>query len=285
MIKLDKPQFNQEDIITDCITNMNDGLLKQRILASKNEIVRESGNYDQKACRGELLHISVRGMLRSGATKDDMIKLYDKKFVPKGEGGRKYYDAIKLLAPNKRCPYCAQREAITLDHYLPKAKYPAYAVTPYNLVPSCRDCNTDKMADSFSSREEETIHPYYDDFSSEKWIVAKMIEEDPIAFEFAVKCPENWDIIKKARAQNHFEKFQLNNLYKPHASEEFRACFNRIKRLYKRGGKDLAIEDLREHIEDKEVIRLNTWQAAMYQAIIDSEWFWNEYLPRVIPPI
>ncbi len=282
MIKLEKPQFNQEEVILDCISNMEDGVLKQHILDSKNEIIRESVVYDQKASAGELSNILVHNILSSGATKDDMIKLYDRKFVPKGEGGRKYYDAIRLLSPNDRCPYCAQHEVKTLDHYLPKAKYPTYAITPYNLVPSCRDCNEVKLGGNFSSREEETIHPYYDDFSNEKWIVAEMIEGDPIAFEFAVKCPLNWDDIKKARAQNHFEKFQLNKLYKPYASEEFRACFNRIKRLYKRGGKELTIEDLMEHIEDKEVIRLNTWQAAMYQAIIDNEWFWNEYLPKIM---
>lgn len=74
----------------------------------------------------------------------------------------------------------------------------------------------------------------------------------------------------------------MNNLYKPYASEEFEACFNRIKRLYKRGGRELAIESLNEDIEDKEVIRLNTWQAAMYQAIIDSDWFWDVYLKKEV---
>ena len=57
MIKLEKPQFNQEDIITDCISNMRDGLIKQRITNSKNEIVKESADYDQRACAGELSHI------------------------------------------------------------------------------------------------------------------------------------------------------------------------------------------------------------------------------------
>ncbi len=277
MIKLEKPQFDQEEII------MKDGLLKQHILDSKNEIIIQSDDYDRKASAGELSNILVHNILKSGATKDDMINIYDRKFARKGEGGRKYYDAIRLLSPNDKCPYCAQHEVRTLDHYLPKAKYPTYAITPCNLIPSCRDCNEVKLGGNFSSRKEETIHPYYDDFTNEKWIVAKMIEGDPIAFEFAVKCPASWDDIKKARAQNHFEIFQLDKLYNPYASDEFRACFNRIKRLYKRGGKALAIKDLMEHIEDKEDVRLNTWQAAMYQAIIDNEWFWDEYLPQIMP--
>ena len=56
-------------------------------------------------------------------------------------------------------------------------------------------------------------------------------------------------------------------------------CSSRIQRLYLRGGKELAIEELKEDIEDRKKLRLNTWQAAMYKAIIDSEWFWTVYMP------
>lgn len=281
MIKLQKPNFVQEDIINDCISNMQEGQMKQNIVNSKNEIISESNNYDKKANEGKLSNISIHDKLKSGATKSDMVKLYDRKFVPKGQGGRKYYDAIKLLSPNKRCPYCAQREANTLDHYLPKTKYPTYTVTPYNLVPCCTDCNNLKKDDILNDRIDEIIHPYYDDFTDEKWIVAKMIEEEPVAFEFGVKCPQNWNEVKRRRAEKHFEKFALNKLYMPYASEEYISCFNRIERLYRRGGKILAMDDLKEQIEDREKIRLNTWQAAMYQAIIDSEWFWNVFLPKM----
>lgn len=282
MIKLEKPEFDQGRIIDDCIANMKKSELKENIIASKDEIITESTKYDKKACEEKLSSIYAHSKLKSGASKNDMIKLYNNKFVPKGEGGRKYYDAIKLLSPNKRCPYCGQREVSTLDHYLPKAKYPMYAITPYNLVPSCQDCNKCKTDDVFKSREDETIHPYYDDFATERWIVSRMIEKEPVAFEFKVECPSNWDNVKKERANIHFEKFRLNELYQPNASEEFISCLNGIKRLYKRGGKELVIEDLKEKIEDREAIRLNTWQAAMYQAIIDSIWFWDEYLPSIM---
>lgn len=283
MIKLEKPQFDMEEIVNACISNMNQGEVKTRILSSKNEIVEESNEYDEKAKRGNLSSFKIHEKLGGGATKEDMKKLYENKFVPKGQGGRKYYDAIKSLSPNNRCPYCAQREVATLDHYLPKAKYPTFSITPYNLIPSCRDCNTGKLTDIYNSHEEEVIHPYYDNFSDEEWIGAKLIENDPVAFEFYVKCPSSWDEIKKKRAQNHFEKFELNNLYKPYAAEEYTYCSSRIQRLYLRGGKELAIEELKEAIEDRKKLRLNTWQAAMYKAIIDSEWFWTVYMPEQCP--
>jgi len=279
MIKLEKPKMNQKDIINDCIENMREGPVKERIKDSVDEIVCKSLLYDKKAEKEELSSIKIHSKLENGATKADMIKLYDNKFVPQKEKGRIYYDAIKLLAKNNKCPYCGQREVSTLDHYLPKALYPTYAVTSYNLVPSCKDCNFGKLDTDLDTRENEVIHPYYDDFSTEKWIVAEMIEEEPIAFEFKVQCPKEWDVIKQKRAEYHFKCFDLNDLYKPYASEEFMCCYERIKRLYKRGGKALAIENLKEEIEDRDRVRLNTWQSAMYQAVIDSNWFWDEYLP------
>lgn len=282
MIKLEKPRLNQRKILTDCILNAREGTFKNSILASIDEVVEKSRIYDEKAMCGSLSDITAHNLLESGATKEDMKKLYETKFVPKHENGRQYYDSIKLLAPNKRCPYCAQRNVSTLDHYLPKSQYPTYAVTAYNLVPSCSDCNTEKQDEVFNNREEEVIHPYYDDFTDEKWIFAEMIEGENIAFEFKVKCPEEWDETKKRRAENHFRKFKLNDLYKPYAAEEYIACFSRIKRAYLSGGRELAIERLKEDIEDKDKIRLNTWQSAMYQAIIDNNWYWDEYLPNVL---
>lgn len=136
MIKLKKPIYNQENIIDDCISNMNDaeGTTKSRVLSSKNTIVSKSEEYDVLAKKGELGTLEKHENIKGGATKSDMKILYEQKFARKEQGGRKYYDAIKLLAPYGRCPLCGQREVKTLDHYLPKSKFPLYAVTPYNLM-------------------------------------------------------------------------------------------------------------------------------------------------------
>ena len=166
----------------------------------------------------------------------------------------------------------------TLDHYLPKSKFPLYAVTPYNLIPACSDCNKDKFNDVSICREKETIHPYYDDFTDEVWIKAKMIEEDPITFEFYVKKPKNWDDLKYKRACYHFEKFGLNKLYKPYACEMFTGCLPRLRRLLKKSGRAAVEEHIKECIDEAREVRLNTWQAAVYESILECEWFWNEYL-------
>ena len=110
MIKLKKPIYNQENIIDDCISNMRDkNSTKSRVVSSKNEIVSKSKEYDELAQKGQLGTLREYENIKGGATKSDMLILYDQKFARKEQGGRKYYDAIKLLAPYGRCPLCGQR--------------------------------------------------------------------------------------------------------------------------------------------------------------------------------
>ena len=52
------------------------------------------------------------------------------------------------------CPYCnrntiysikKQRRTFDLDHFYPQAKYPFFALSFYNLIPSCKICNQIKL--------------------------------------------------------------------------------------------------------------------------------------------
>lgn len=252
MIKIGKPETIKQDVLIDDLTsNMHTGAWKNNILSSKDFIVRQSKQYDSRALEWELYKFSTHDSLEGGATKEDMKKLYEQKFVKKGQPGRKYYDKLLLKAPNRKCPYCGQREVATVDHYLPKAHYPVFAVTPENLVPSCRDCNTTKLDAKFEEHAQETLHPYYDDFTEDIWIKAKMILEDSVFFVFYAEGPEIWDEEKKQRAKAHFEAFDLDKgLYRSMAIDCFPYYESKINRAYKRGGKDYAIQLLKEDIED-----------------------------------
>ncbi len=278
MIKLNKPDFNQAEIIDECIENMNDADVKNRILSSKNTIVDISKKYDKLAEDMELSTIPVHTKIKGGATKTDMEWLYTNKFARQNEQGRKYYDAIKILPPYGTCPFCGQRKVSTLDHYLPKSKYPAYSITPYNLVAACSECNKVKSATVFNSRTEETIHPYYDDFNDGIWLKAKILEEDPISFVFYVEKPDKWDDEKYQRAQNHFKAYELQSLYQSHASEEFSEYNYSLRRLYKVGNAKLVKDDIEERINSARSLRLNTWRAAMYEALKNCTWFFDTYL-------
>lgn len=65
------------------------------------------------------------------------------------------------------CPYCQINEAETLDHYIPKAKYPEFSVMPQNLVPCCYHCNGKKGEDWISGSSRLFFHSYYDKLDGE----------------------------------------------------------------------------------------------------------------------
>ncbi len=280
MIRLNKPQMEQSDIIDICTSNMREGEKKQKLCESKEEIVKMSKQYDSLAECGELLDIVEKDKSESGASKSELISLYDDKFSKKGQLARKYYDEIILLAPNGRCPQCGQRQVKNLDHYLPKSKYPLLAVVPYNLVPCCSECNKNKLDKVPYSREMETIHPYYDDFDDQVWIKAIINEQDPLSFEFYACKPEGWSELKYKRAKNHFITFGLNELYKPYAAEMVITEIGWIKRLLQKCGEDVAKQEILDRMADEQKIRKNTWKAAIYEAIYNNEWFWKQYLPN-----
>lgn len=64
------------------------------------------------------------------------------------------------------CPACGEAgRPNTLDHYLPKGKYPHFSVTPYNLFPMCDACQgkkKEKTGDAGNPRF--FLHPYFDVF-------------------------------------------------------------------------------------------------------------------------
>jgi len=278
MIRVAKPDFKQDKIVDDCTFNMQNGIRLNHILSSENAINQKSAEYDELANQGKLSSIGKHEVVSGGATKDDMVWLYDKKFVQ--DGGRKYYDKIMLLPKNGICPLCGQRTVSTLDHYLPKTKYPTYSITPLNLIAACYDCNKVKLAKEIESREEETIHPYYDDFDDEVWIKVNIIEEFPIGFEFKVLKPDSWNDEKFKRAENHFNTFLLNKLYISHASDIFAPYKIQLKRLFNRRGEEAVKEDLEDRIESNREVRLNSWEAAVYSALFNCDWFLKIYLPN-----
>ena len=276
MIKLEKPEMKIDDIITDCISNVKKEPTLSHIVASRRTIVLKSKKYDELALNGQLDNVHRHTMVEGGATKDDMVWLYDNKFV--AAGGRNYYNKIKAIPQFERCPFCGVGRVSTLDHYLPKTEYPTYAITPYNLVASCADCNKKKSTVVSETREEAFIHPYYDDFDDEIWLKAKIIVEEEIIFSFYVGKPDLWNQEKYKRAKNHFNKLGLNSLYISHCGEEFAEYEHTAKQLYKIGGLDLVKKDLKDRITERRRITKNNWRAALYQALLESTDFFDQYL-------
>ena len=68
------------------------------------------------------------------------------------------------------CPACGEPgRPRTLDHYLPKGKYPHFCITPYNLFPMCDACQGEKLEKTGDAKDPRFfLHPYFDIFIAEQ---------------------------------------------------------------------------------------------------------------------
>ena len=84
----------------------------------------------------------------------------------------KYREYMEQLV-EKRCPICDCSFAysqVTLDHILPKSKFPFLSITPINLVPTCYNCNMRKN-DRIPSK---VLNPYFHGFSPFDYFMIKI---------------------------------------------------------------------------------------------------------------
>jgi hypothetical protein len=277
MRKLDKPPHPPSDVFLTCISRVRDERLKVRLEAVEPYVVAAATTFDTAAANIQLhtipTHNSVGGGVR--VSRDEMVAVYDGRMVPKDSPGRHIYDDIITAAPQGRCPLCGQRDVTTLDHHLPKAHFPALAVVPVNLVPSCSDCNKAKLAVLPQTQEEETLHPYYDDFEAERWLEATVIESRPAALKFEVRPPATWGSVNSLRATNHFEVFKLGTLYASQAAAELSNIRHFLMGVHSKAGTEGVRLHLTEMSASCEEVNLNSWQSATYRALSSSRWYYE----------
>lgn len=196
-------------------------------------------------------HVRRLLTVRMGDLDDEMKKIGEIK-DKKGKSGKKVseellkfvfrYDSfasrkqavllLKDLGVNV-CPYCNRIYTVTLtkkghksrpqfDHYKSKVKYPYFAVSLMNLIPSCGLCNQAK-----GDKAGEVLYPYSDEMGKDVVFRAK----DTAGLTYLTGCPsaenefrieleerEAGSISKELRDKvNHSDKiFHLTELYNEH---------------------------------------------------------------------
>ena len=212
-------------------------------------------------------HTNVHGSI----SKSDMKILYNQNMV-KNKRGKKVYDKLMSLAPLSRCPFCGIGSVSTLDHYLPKAEFPTFSVLPYNLVASCKDCNTGKLASYARTQGAQTLHPYYDNYTSEQWLFARVIHSSPASIEFYVNAPTYWNQVDKDRVQSHFDNYKLSKRFSIEASNELSDL--REEFILHNSTPIIIQQELQKKTRTYISRYKNSWETAMFQALSQSQWYW-----------
>lgn len=277
MLEIKRPEYSASVVFEECIPVKRDKNLKARLEGITADIVAAETTYDKKAKSSDFYEIKTEQGVGKSVTTSEMEDLYATVFARKSSPVRKkYYDELILAPENGTCPMCGQRDASTLDHYLPKAKNPSLAVTPINLVPVCKECNHTKWEHHPETANRQFIHPYYDKLPAGIWLVADMDQSKPPALKFRVSPPPDCDETLAKRLVWHFEELNLAKLYASQSGKTLAGIADKLRAAGDRGGKDEVRFLLGEDARSWSKANLNGWQAAMYRTLAGSDWFCEE---------
>ncbi len=273
MRSLPKPTDDARTTFELCANNVQKKKFSTRLHSVSAVIEAAEADYDVQGEKGSLFTIAETVSVAGIVTKKEMENLYTGTFSRQRSKVRPIYDKIKSAPRNGICPLCSQRVVTQLDHYLPKTRHPALAVTPINLVPSCSDCNKEKLALQLTTASEQTLHPYFDEVDDEVWLSARVEESSPPAIVFSATPPNTWPTVKRDRVRYHFETLCLGSLYSSNAGAELINIRFSLMRVAERGGEEGLKTHLAEQAADRQTAEKNSWQAAMYDALRKSNWF------------
>ena len=279
MTKLPFPTESAEEVFRICVSSYRDDKLRENLMLVSPEIKRASEEYEDSARKGEISKIPVQEALSSNIGVEEMETVYASKFAAIRGPGRKYYDARMAAAPGGVCPLCGVQIVSTLDHYLPKSKYPALAVTPSNLIPSCYDCNFGKGRTNPSTEEEVPLNPYFDNCDEEVWLKVQfsLVDREFIPNYIVVK-PDQWTNLLFHRTQFHVKLYNLQKLYAVHAVDEISNCKFRWKNVLQNCGIKGLQNYLIEDCQSRENVSLNSWQSALYRGLVENIDLLNSWL-------
>lgn len=164
MNRLNKADVKPSDFLTDVVKSKRKPN-KERLEGLRPLIESRFDEYTDKADAGKLNQLEVQWNYAKDDKGSDAYFLY------------KQYDnsatlishlRSKIIEANEgeivlKCPICGLRDAKDLDHYIPRQLFPEYSINPYNLIPTCHDCNNDKSIMWCSNEGKRLIfNAYYD---------------------------------------------------------------------------------------------------------------------------
>lgn len=277
MRRLSRPIVDPTDVYDACASGFNDLSLASRFTTARAKVIASFQEYELRASAHQLFSFkaSDRGNdsqhVLAEMTKKEFIDLYSMQMVGEGKPGRKYYDRLMMLAPLGKCPYCGFGQASTLDHFLSKSRYPAFSILCANLVPVCTDCNKGKVA-SVVTQDTQMLHPYFEGVTieAEPWLFAEVIESAPATVHYFVQPPDSWSGGLTQRVANYFSELKLASRFAVEAAAELAGLGGLLDELETRDVRQAHLSRM-ARVERRD--RKNSWKAALYEALAESNWF------------
>ena len=249
-------------IYETCVNSYRDEKKKKRLFGYKEEIEEEAKKY-----KGSVSEILKNCKTSYDEHRKEIASVYTDKFAKSSFiKGYMYYSSIKNNVYKNRCPICEIGMPETLDHYLPKEKYPLLSITPANLVPQCFHCNHSKHSYAGDTLEKMLPHPYFDDLSKEVWLKATLLFDEGIVATYS-NGYKGTDMLFTSRTSLLLAEYQLCELYGIHAASYLSGHIGSWKMILAEAGEPQLKAHLEREKKNTEISNVNGWEAALNRAL------------------
>lgn len=216
-----------------------------------------------------------------GYVKKELISLYKDKLVGKARAGRYYYELLLGRTYADKCQICFHGSAETLDHYLPKEIYPSLSISHYNLYPACHICNGKKSQWYPLIPEEQLIHPLFDDFYNDIWLLAEFDETNNRIVFMPNILRFREGTCEYERLKLHLGKHDIIKIYEELAMRKIQEIVTtsiRYNLSLQRAVSteiDILIDNFNKQKESKSLYTFEHWKYVTCIALLKSNFFIN----------
>ena len=266
------PDICCKELFVACANKIANLPNRKKLLAYKENIDNQKVEYVD-AAKNKKLHELLPAEDFLKVPTSTWNNLYKNHMSKIGKVARDQYDKIKLM-PEGVCPFCSTGTVTTLDHFLPKTKFPQYSVLVPNLVGCCQDCNKYKDAVVSNNLKQQLFHPYFESIAG-RWLKAEIIEESQPRAIFEVSESHELDSVTLTRAKNQFEILKLGASYATNASNEFRSIEHQLSGLLDKPNGSKNVRDyLKAEADSADHATISVeWKVAFYEAAAKSNWY------------
>ena len=262
----------------NAVDRKNRGDIKTRLLKLNSIIEIEFKKFDKKFRDNKLFSLVPNLVLTQA--KDDLLTLYDYQS-----------SVISMLRENIRklqmntiistCQNCTIDSVNTLDHILPKAKYPEFVVNPKNLFPCCSTCNSYKLDSMGNLLSNKFLNLYLDPLPKEQYLFVDIFLDANMEmdFYFYLKNVKNRiDLNLFSTIENHYRNLHLFDRMKFKSTEYISELENKIRSFRA----SLKVKEITTILiaainEDKAAYGDNHWKCIFELAFIQSPIFMDRF--------
>jgi hypothetical protein len=237
--------------------------IRTLLTAATQQVGTAFGNYQTaRANAGAILPLAVADALKR-AWKENY------KYISSAGAMAHLRAELMALARNGRCPFCGIGAAATLDHYLPKSRYPEFATLALNLIPACDLCNRSKGHKVGTVAEQQMLHAYFHQLPDEEVLQAHVFLQQTVVVRYELNQTPNLDDQTYARAQYQFKRLKLTQHFGRATNQELSDRRIALSLIYgaQRDGNAVRESLARDAESARQARGRNDWKTALLLAL------------------